>query len=476
MLKADFLLDNFHAKGENESEFSILTREIDSHTCYYPVEMKKLAVFSRAAEKYQRNAPDECTVYVFWPGNPWVKGAETKPQIASFETMKVLPNIASNKEYDAKLYAEMVSTNSMFLYVTMDKGGSICHVSSLAMSTLAQRLGVSATAIGDRSFAADCLIAEKLNQAKSVKLVIKSYRRIGKVFAAMSPKYAELPLHDLCTIYKDLFVENPDITKITDDSCIHLDQENVTCDGWDITHERARISFSFNGYAKDINETYQMKDELIPCLELVTSDIGENSFEATGYWKTPRGSKIYGTSFKREHRETTRRKNDVTGDSFCDVVTKGVKENIFDQYTVLPERLLELLQIDITPSDADLTKARGRGRNAKAITAAFKHVFRELKLSAILSAKRTKRVFDEYLDRGQIDDSMRYTAYDIAMKVFELDQLKPWLEHDGVCQETIRKFCEAIGKAAYVDFTQFTSHKTNENISDVFAVPQDMFS
>lgn len=55
----------------------------------------------------------------------------------------------------------------------------------------------------------------------------------------------------------------------------------MTCDGWDVTHERVRINFAFHGYAEDINAMYNIKDKLIPCLELVTSDIGENAFEAT---------------------------------------------------------------------------------------------------------------------------------------------------------------------------------------------------
>lgn len=102
----------------------------------------------------------------------------------------------------------------------------------------------------------------------------------------------------------------------------------------------------FHGYAEDINAMYNIKDKLIPCLELVTSDIGENAFEATGYWKTPNGAKIYGSSFKREHRGTVTCKA-ATGaakgkhDTIRDIIRQGVEENIFDKYTKLPERLLE---------------------------------------------------------------------------------------------------------------------------------------
>ena len=142
---------------------------------------------------------------------------------------------------------------------------------------------------------------------------------------------------------------------------------------------------------------------------------------------------------------------------------------------VLPERLLELLQIDITPQDLDLTKARGRGRNAKAVVAAFQYVFRELHLSQILSAKRIRSIFENCIEHGQIDESMRYTAYDIAMKTFELElSLKPWLEKEGVCKETIRKFSEAVGKAAYVNFEKLADGKTGNTVSEAFIVPQTM--
>ena len=120
MLKADFLQDAFHMSGNNEEAFEELLQEIDAHTCYHPVAMKNLVVFSRVEEAYQKNAPDECTVYAFWPGNPWVKGPGSKAPVIRFETVKVLPNVTSNKEYDAKLYAEMISSNSMMLSVEVD--------------------------------------------------------------------------------------------------------------------------------------------------------------------------------------------------------------------------------------------------------------------------------------------------------------------------------------------------------------------
>lgn len=70
---------------------------------------------------------------------------------------------------------------------------------------------------------------------------------------------------------------------------------------------------------------------------------------------------------------------------------------------------------------------------------------------------------------------MRYTAYDIAMKTFELElSLRPWLEKEGVCKETIRKFSEAVGKAAYVNFEKLADGKTGNTVSEAFIVPQTM--
>ena len=52
MLKADFLQDAFHMSGNNEEAFEELLQEIDAHTCYHPVAMKNLVVFSRVEEAY----------------------------------------------------------------------------------------------------------------------------------------------------------------------------------------------------------------------------------------------------------------------------------------------------------------------------------------------------------------------------------------------------------------------------------------
>lgn len=490
MLNAEFLLDDFHRSGSNATDFETLLKEIDYHTCYQVVSMKSLVVFSALDPKYQTKAPAECIARVFAPGNPWVKDVDSRPPVNRFRTQNLLPGVRSTEEYDKKLYTEMVTSNSMMLSIVENGKGNLYHVSQMALPTLAQRLGITSKAIAERSFPADSLVAQLLNQSKEVKLVVKHYRRVGKICAVMSPKYVEVPLQDICIIYRDLFGFNPQITKINDTTPIEIDNRNVICEGWDITHQRVRISFSFPGYAEELNTMYNIKDKLIPCLELVTSDVGENSFEAVGYWKTPAGTKIYDAHYKREHRgaavggeededlskkkKSSRKKSktpEKKSESLRTVIRKGIEESIFHKYTILPERLLDLMQVDITPEGEDLLSAQSRGRNRNAVYQAYKYAFKHLGLVGIISKKRVSKILAQ-IDYA-IQEDMHYTAYDIVMYIFDMERsLKPWLDKDGVCEETIRKFGEAVSKAAYIDFENLKpKEKKTRKETEAFFMP-----
>lgn len=477
MLNADFLLDDFHRYGSREVEFENLLQEIDKHTRYKVVSMKSLIIFSLLDPLYQDKAPETQYARVLLPGNPWVKDGKSRPPVYGFASTYVLPNVRNTDEYDKKLYAEMVQSNSMMVSIREEGRDNLYHLSTLALPTLAQRLGITSAAINSRSFAADALVAQLLNQSLEVRLVIKFYRRVGKICAVMSPRYADAPLHDVCVIYRELFGTNPKISKVTKDTTSLMDNVNLICEGWDITHEHVKIAFSFPGYAKDINEMYQMKNYLTPCLALSTSDIGESSFVAVGYWKTPGGAKIYDAYYRREHRGSrpvNKLDQKQKHEALREEIQRGVKENIFDKYTILPERLLVLLQIDITPGDADLSTARGRMRNRFIVTEAYKYAFKQLKMVSILSLKRLNTVMKQ-IDYGIIDETMRYTAYDVVTSIFEMERtMTPLLEHEGLCEETIRKFGTATSKAAYLDWEKFTvKEKKKEKEVEAIVLPSE---
>lgn len=461
MLNAEFLLDDFHKRGNDAMEFEELLTEIDNHTTYRQISLKNLTIYNLMDLKYQ-DQKGFCKAFIFEPANPWVTDEKSKPKALRFSLDYVLPHIRNTEMYDKKLYVEMMSDNSIMVATKEDGGSYLYHMSSHALATLAQRIGITSNAIADRSFAASMMIAQKLNQRKTAMMVVKSYRRIGKIYAFLGSKYARLPLREICAIYRDLFGENPKISKVTDASSISEDSENVICEDWEITHEKVTIRFALNGYAKDVSEAYKLGISLIPCLELTTSDIGESAFQASGYWKLGNGAKIYTDSFKREHRGGTLPASPVSkqklldSNEFSDAVKDGIKESIFDKYGDFPKRLKELMQIPITPENEALDKRGSVSRNRQAIMKACRYVEKQLQLLKVAGKGGIKALRDQL--ECTIEEEKYYTAYDLVMLLYNLlPSITEKMKSRGICDESIRKFVKAMGRAAYVDFASFSA-------------------
>lgn len=190
----------------------------------------------------------------------------------------------------------------------------------------------------------------------------------------------------------------------------------------------------------------------MPCLEFVTSDIGESSFHVRTYWRTEEGSIVPGREYSRRHR----------GDSLkaLDQMEEEILTMVQGEFTLFPKRLKELKLVRITPVDFEPGSKRLRQKNARCVSRTFWHILKSIGAAKAIGKKR-EMALKEYLDSGQIQDDKIYTAYDIVMEVFRLpEMLNAYLgRQEGsmvpMSTETIRKFRrESIAKAAYADFSQ----------------------
>ncbi len=477
MLNKDFLLDDFHLTGKHAEDFKSAVEWIDEHTYNLLTDLKDLTVISLLANQYQDEAPQYLKACILQEGNPWVRGTQdTTLPMQEFMVAGMLPDILPNAPEDpntsdyqnyleellralkeSKLLKEMTNKNRTILKRQTHASGAFFHLSAMAIPTLAQRLGITSAAIEKRCLASDILIAELLHSPKACTLIVKHFRGVGKIVAVMSDSYAKIKLRELWTVASDLSEESKNrmATGIT------KKLGPMVCEGWDITHERCSISFSFPEYAKEVSEIYHLPKTMIPCVELMTSDMGECAFTAKAYWKLEDGSKIIGEIYRKEHRKPKATRRNYSDEGIdIELVEKEIREKIFDKYTILPERLMALMAIDISPTSLDLTKARGANVNRKYILSAFSSVFKQLRLVDIVTKKRLKRI-EALIDYSIMDDEMYYTAYDIVMDIFSLEEkLKSFFEQEDLCKETVRKFNEAISKAAYVNFEKIANENT----------------
>lgn len=457
MLTEKFLLDDFHLAGKKMGEFETAIKEIDQHTYHMVMPMRDLIVVSLIDNQYQPVLPAIAEARVLPAGNAWVHGSrDTEIPAESFEVIDVLPEKKIASVDDSKLLRELLYKNRTMLGHKINNAMTLYHLSFMALPTLAQRLGITSAAIDRRCLASDMLIAELLNNPKACTLIIKHFKGIGKVVAVMSDSYAKIKLHELCTVANDLSEECHD----GQSTCGGKRLGKMVCEGWDITHERSSIAFSFPEFAAEVSEMYNLKQTMTPCVELLTSDMGECAFTAKAYWRMEDGSRIAGDIYRKEHRKVKAARVNHSDEGIdIEQVEKEIREKIFDKYTILPERLMELMSIDISPSSLDLTKTRAISTNRKCIMAAFSYVFKKLRLVDVITKKRLVNI-ERMIDYQIIDETMHYTAYDVVMDIFSLDEkLRDFLKEEDLCKETLRKFNETISKAAYVDFDKMPEPK-----------------
>lgn len=469
MLTDDFLLDDFHLSGDNESDFRTLVGEIDACTKVYTIPMRSLTVFSLLDVKEKKGLPEQFKAWELAPGNPWSseEGDGKIPQ-KTFEVRDIFQESGEKNEIPPKLLKEFLTKNKLlFAHNAAETAGNTetaghtetagrFYISKWALPTLAQRIGVNKGAIEKRKFVNDAKIADEFDNDKRMTVVVKDRNKIRKVFAFMGERYVHIKLDDFCSVYDELAGEN--MWTEMDKKRPNLGE--MICRGWDITHEKVRISFALENYADYLYDKYQMKDRLVPCLELVDSEIGKSAFIAKGYWKTGSGVRIDGAIFKMKHCESA-----ADGDR----LRRRVREKILKQYEDFPSRLCKLQAIQISPEGVDLSKKKGADKNKAAVEAAIASVLEQVGLFKVDVSKKKIKTCIKELVYDRIDGTRSYTAYDVMMEVAGMQT--EWLscvkkrescsettvEKKELCSETIRKLRDALAQAAWADYSRLKS-------------------
>lgn len=239
----------------------------------------------------------------------------------------------------------------------------------------------------------------------NVKIIIRQFGNISKVFAMRTEKYAYIPQTSLCEV----------ISQFPED----LGKWEV--EHWEVDHFWTRIWITFPDVAEDMDKIYHLPDTLIPGILIETSDTGDCSFTATEFW-TCRTAKSYGHRYLRKHSGVVK----------IDDVIANMSKNVFSKYTQLPERMSELLEIDI-PDPAGIISEILNSANAKDYF-----------------GKRELKKLEEAL-KLEIVAGIPYTAYDIAMLFLTLPER--YVSTKTVVKHNLEEFSF---KVPFVDFKELT--------------------
>lgn len=489
------LLDDFSVYGDDASLFAKTQKRISDNTYSFTAPMQCISVFSVLPEE---NQPQDgrLAVYLFGAGGisstlldinqcmgnrVSLMASKNKPDdahstenkrgalqsalsrlmVRTIPEASFYPKSGEESAENQAVLQELKRTRLMFR--VYDK---TYIVSQLALATLGQRIEVKGKALQEPSLERDIFISKRMRVSKNAQFVIKAANGIGKIFMAASENYKLLPMTAIERIYHIFGAENG--------------IGRMKCEGWEIDHSVSRIRFSFLDYEKtqDMACLYGLSEEEapVPGIEIISSDIGDYAFTVRGFWRVKRGY-LYTEEVSRKH----------SGNINEEEIVDEVKHTIFERYTLLPDRFMELLETDITSASVQeaataLKQAQqavintGAAGDEKApetiaLAKAEKYADRQFKDHTKLLTELVRRVMKEvttsslqykkdWIERvtSDLNPAVPYTAYDIMSLILNTQIITK-------SDDTAEKMRKSMTRLPYLDYGKY-----RDTVIDKFAL------
>lgn len=328
-----------------------------------------------------------------------------------FEGKKLQVGAISEESIGEELLDELRKTTGLVVIHRPTEQRFI--VSDLAIPTLTIRAQVNGDATINRQnlvrnmHFADTIIARN----ERVNMVYREENGVKKIFACMGRQFKLIRQ----TIIADM------ADKIMGDEIMG----KASVMNWSVDHSFTELNLVFPKLKEDFEAAYKVTG-ITPGVQLMTSDIGRCSIIARGvYYK--------GHSYVITDEVQIKHVSSVTSEN----VLRAVNEGIFDKVRVFPELCATLIGKEVLDySSIDLSTAEGQTKNREAITELYKKCVRSV-LKADLPVKRQKELLEALND--EINPSIPYTLYDIAMTFIELPDRIAGVDY--VTTMHVRKAC-----------------------------------
>lgn len=403
------LLDSWSASGEDISSFKKEVREISASTSTKLIRYRDLKVLSH----FESSDPKILKFYMLDPNEIWenVSGRkvlrEAKMSRAGFASRGI-----------TKLLDEFENTTKLLLQAD----GNIYFTSMNMLSTLGLRTDIAGNAMLEPSTERDLLIAKRLDSDEELTAIIRNQGGVRKIYSTLSSKYPYVP-QSLCADILDR---------------VEAEGKLGTAVGykWKVDNQFAEIYVEFPDKATELMTIYGFDRAVIPGLFICKSDVGESSIVVRSTWRVGNSVTLL-DEFRRKH----------SGKIEVDEILEGIDEIVFSKYTLLPEKLCDLMLQTITdPAWHSLSTSKFRSANKKAVEGVLKSIFKEIKLVDATTKAIEKELFEALCD--EIDYDLDYTAYDICMMVMTLPERKI----SGMPAAYVTPLAKACGKAPYCKY------------------------
>lgn len=286
--------------------------------------------------------------------------------------------------------------------------------SNATLGTICTRCGVSGEGFLESSVLRNAFLNEKLKKKNSAAHLILR-RSVGesgdnntgllKAFGVLGSAYAP--------------VEQMTLKRIVE-KC----EENLNCKAvlkeFISDNYITRMYIEFPEISDDFAKTYNLPDRIVPGVCISTSDIGDSSLTVWGTVRIKGETPIFYGEYARKH----------SGNIDIDDIVAGAEKNVFAEFVKAPEKLLEMLTINVTnPKEA------------------IKFVSKELKLVKVLGKANTMALEDALTD--ELDDSLSYTAYDIATMFMSSAR-----RVEGIAKSLVLLYQKKVIDVLFIDFSK----------------------
>jgi hypothetical protein len=396
-MKTIELLDNF-AISDNSGEKGLAEcyrrlSDIDASTIAMPISTDDLVVWSIDHEgEHPKTGEFGVLCRAHTPGQAAMRKT---PEWFFLSKAKLVGNIGEEG------YKELLDTQYLLAH-----DNKKYYASATVVADLAARAGLQGPGVYDPQPELFSLIMRRYGMAIEEKKAITMIMRRSeentarKIIAVRSEKYAYIPQMVLKNI----------IEGFSDD------MGKPTCKEWEITQTLTTIRLDFPKVANDIADVYELKHDITPGVVLCTSDTGESSLTAVGTFSV-RNATVYSEIYKKKH----------SGAVDVDAILKEIEDSIFNRYNIFPQKLTELLDIDIVDP-----------------AIVIEDILRQIDFVSI--GKRIASKFEEALI-AELNPTVNYTAYDLCMAILELPN-----RYLGDATSLKGKLGSIVYKAAFADY------------------------
>lgn len=275
-------------------------------------------------------------------------------------------------------------------------------VAGTAMASFLRRAGIGGNAFNNASYLRTALIAISLQTTKMpMQLIVRQTAKDRVVFAAHSEAYAYVPQ----TVLIDIIDE------------ITASFGRIECKKWYVDHNGSYAYITFPEMAADFSAMYGLPDKIEPGLYVASSDTGESSLIIRSIWMM-KNYKIGGEEVKHAHK----------GNIDPKALIQEAYNSVYGKYNAVPERLAELLTIDVTDTKGTI-----------------KSVLKQIGCVSVIGKKRTMSLTEQLL--AEFPAGTPVTAYNIATTLMELSERAMFTGEKNINLEAMS------ARAVFADYT-----------------------